>query len=546
MTQEEALTILKMGKSVFLTGAPGSGKTYVINKYIDFLRSCGISPAITASTGIAATHIGGVTIHSWSGIGIKDDMSPQEIIALSTHKQLLKRCNDTSVLIIDEISMLGARQFDLVDKVLRAVRGIEKPFGGMQIVLSGDFFQLPPITKQSPLYAYESKAWQELNPTTCYLETSFRHEDPAFIDLLQALREGRHDDSVYHVLQERLREDNDEQKTILYTHNVDVDSENIKRLYAISGEEREFCMTSTGRNPLVATLIRGCLAPERLVLRVGAQVIFVRNDQKGRYVNGTRGVVVDFEKGLPLVKTLSGKHILAEYASWTIEEGDAVRAEISQIPLRLAWALTIHKSQGMTLDEAYIDLSRAFIPGQGYVALSRVKSLSGLYVKGFSNYALVVDPRVSAVDKFFLQYSKQARDGLSLLQRETIQEAIQAFIQSAGGSIGTYVEKTVATKKLSTYEKTYMLIQEKKSLEEIALERGYSTGTILTHLERLLEEHPSIYKEIEYLKPEERTFTLIKDAFSKTQSSKLSLVKDIVPSSCSFEDIRLVRLFLQR
>ncbi|KKR39213.1 MAG: AAA ATPase [Parcubacteria group bacterium GW2011_GWF2_40_10] len=148
MKQKDALKILKAGKNVYLTGAAGSGKTHVLNEYISYLKNRGARAAVTASTGIAATHIGGVTIHSWSGAGIKDDLNDEDIERLIQKEYLYKKFEKTKVLIIDEVSMLSSRLFDSVERVCRAMKRSEEPFGGMQVVLSGDFFQLPPITKE--------------------------------------------------------------------------------------------------------------------------------------------------------------------------------------------------------------------------------------------------------------------------------------------------------------------------------------------------------------------------------------------------------------
>ena len=185
MTQSQALAILKTGTSVFLTGEPGSGKTYAINEYVAYLRSRGIEPAITASTGIAATHIGGMTIHSWSGIGIKTVLNKHDLHKIATSQYIIKRVRRAKVLIIEEVSMLNPETLSMVDVVCRQIKESLEPFGGMQVVFSGDFFQLPPVIKRetvnnaqtalvetpSTRFAYDSPVWQQLNPYVCYLNT---------------------------------------------------------------------------------------------------------------------------------------------------------------------------------------------------------------------------------------------------------------------------------------------------------------------------------------------------------------------------------------
>ncbi|MDO8302063.1 MAG: AAA family ATPase, partial [Sedimentisphaerales bacterium] len=204
MTQEYALSILKTGESAFVTGEPGSGKTYIINEFISWLRERGVEPAITASTGIAATHIGGLTIHSWSGIGIKEKLTRYDLQKISENRRAVKRVRETHTLIIDEISMLSAGTLEMVESVCRAIRGGAEPFGGLQVVLVGDFFQLPPIIRRaipgdiqeeffpsensSSIFAFDSPAWRRLNPAVCYLSEQHRQGDGEFLDILSAIR----------------------------------------------------------------------------------------------------------------------------------------------------------------------------------------------------------------------------------------------------------------------------------------------------------------------------------------------------------------------
>jgi nucleoside-triphosphatase THEP1 len=197
MDQQLALSILKSGRNVFLTGQAGSGKTFVINKYIQWLRSCGVQVAITASTGIAATHIGGVTIHSRSGIGIKDVLSDYDMELIQQNERLHKNISKAKVLIIDEISMLSANTIDSVDRVVQMLRRDGRPFGGLQVIFVGDFFQLPPVMSLNPdgsesnkRFAFASKAWKDLDLVMCYLHTQHRQSEGDFSDILNTLRKG--------------------------------------------------------------------------------------------------------------------------------------------------------------------------------------------------------------------------------------------------------------------------------------------------------------------------------------------------------------------
>ncbi len=391
------------GDSVFLTGAPGAGKTYVLNQFIRFAKQAGKNVAVTASTGIAATHIGGTTIHSWSGLGIKDVLTQWDIDKLKASAKYVKRYNATDILVIDEVSMLHGARLDMVNAVAKAVRQNPAPFGGMQVILVGDLFQLPPITRGSldVDFAHLSAAWGELSPKICYLTEQHRVTmGDALLDLLQAMRKGDVNEFHETILRERLEAAADGETIItkLYSHNADVDTINQRHLAALGNETHRYTMRSSGVAAKREQLAKGVLAPEVLELKEGAEVMFVANNFPKGFVNGSRGTVIGFEGDNPVVVLTGGKEIIVEPHTWSLEEDGRVRAEISQYPLRLAWAITIHKSQGMSLDAAEIDLSRSFTPGMGYVALSRVRSMDGVYLRGINHVALQLHPLIFDFD----------------------------------------------------------------------------------------------------------------------------------------------------
>jgi hypothetical protein len=432
MTQDEALAILKTGLNVFLTGEPGSGKTHTIDLYAKWLRERGIEPAVCASTGIAASHLGGQTIHSWSGIGVKRKISDYDIDLIQSREKTAKRIIYAKVLIIDEISMLDAATLDSVDRVLRTLRRKplqpEEPFGGLQVIFVGDFFQLPPVSREKvTAFAFESTAWKEANPIICYLSEQHRQEDGDFLDLLSGMRRGTLSPAHRARLSSRVGILSKQTvATRLYTHNENVDRINTESLEKIDGKTRVYQMTSRGAQGLVESLKSQCLSPEVLTLKEGASVMFTRNNFEAGYVNGTLGSVAGFNAfGSPIVKTRSGVTITVEPAEWAIQDGNKILAKITQIPLRLAWAITVHKSQGMSLDAAIIDLSQAFEFGQGYVALSRLRTLSGLFLEGFNERALQMHPKIVERDRSFRAYSDAARKkfaGLPQSQKETMEK----------------------------------------------------------------------------------------------------------------------------
>ncbi len=463
MTQAEALDILKTGESVFLTGEPGAGKTYTINRYVSYLREHTIEPAITASTGIAATHIHGMTLHSWSGIGIMRNLNNKDITEIAKSRYIAARVRKTRVLIIDEVSMIDAATLDTVDQVCRKARRSEEPFGGLQVVLVGDFFQLPPVSKAGEpevLPAFQSYAWRALNPIPCYLTEQHRQADEAFLRVLSAIRENAFEEGHFQYLEERVMdlENVPRDVTRLFSHNVDVDAINTQELSKLPSRAQAYRMAGRGPERLLDSLKRGCLSPELLVLKQGASVMFTKNNPMLGFANGTLGVVVGFDSKTkyPIIQTRAGQYITAEPVEWVIEEEGEPLAKITQLPLRLAWAITIHKSQGMSLDAAVMDLSRVFEFGQGYVALSRVRTLSGVHLLGANDRAFQVSPAIVEQDREFRLQSETAQDDLIQIPRGQLEEKHTMFLKSCGWREVKDVNQsaTIAVEKAGTKKNT--------------------------------------------------------------------------------------------
>ncbi len=282
----------------------------------------------------------------------------------------------------------------------------------MQVVLSGDFFQLPPIAKnrdEQVKFVYESQSWKEMNIKICYLSEQYRQDEDTILHVLSDIRSGSVDENTTELLRdafERTLEDHIE-PTKLFTHNANVDIINNKELQKIDGKEIGYTMISDGVEQVISALQNSCLAPQELLLKEGALVMFVRNNFEEGYVNGTTGTVINFtDDELPVVETFDGETITVYPEKWKIEEEGKMLAEIEQLPLRLAWAITVHKSQGMTLDAAEIDLSRSFEYGMGYVALSRVRTLKNMKLLGINDIALQVNPEILKADKRFQKESR--------------------------------------------------------------------------------------------------------------------------------------------
>jgi ATP-dependent DNA helicase PIF1 len=553
MLQNEALEILKMGKNVFLTGPAGSGKTFVLNSYIEYLKKHAVDVAVTASTGIAATHLGGQTIHSWSGLGIKKFLTDYDIEDLMSRQYLYKRFEKTKILIIDEISMIDATRLDMIEWICRQMKRSERPFGGMQVILCGDFFQLPPISQDDlseTEFAFKSHTWSASKFVICYLSEQHRQKDKTFLSILNEIRENKVTRKTIDLLKARFNKEpeNGGEYTRLYTHNIDVDDVNKRHLGLIAGDKRVYHMSSKGSQNLAETLKKSCLSPQELTLKVGARVMFTKNHVEGRYVNGTLGKIKEFNSyGNPLVETNSGLLFEVLPQSWKIEEEGKVKAEINQLPLRLAWAITVHKSQGMSLDAMELDLSKSFVKGMGYVALSRVRSLSGIKLLGFNDMSLLVNDEILEMDEKFREESLKAREDLNELSKEEISEIQRKWIKEIEPVEKVKIKKKEKEIKKSTHEITKEMLMHEISLADIAEARGIKPETVVSHIEELALSKDC--PDVTYLKRELKRNELddILSAFKKTGTTTLSPVYNLLAKQKkkpSYFKIRLARLFL--
>lgn len=553
MTQERALDILKTGANVFLTGEPGAGKTHVINQYIAWLEAAGLNVAVAASTGIAATHIGGMTIHSWSGIGIKDSLSPQDLDAISSREKIVNRAKKAHVLIVDEISMLDGKVVDMVDKVLKTVRQSEEAFGGVQVVFVGDFFQLPPVTRQGDMmrYAFESNAWLGLKPLVCYITEQYRQDDEMLLSLLASIRKNEIEEDHYTLLQEQTEIAFEQiEPTRLYTHNADVDAVNAQKLNELPGSGKKYQMQGTGRKQLIEGLVKNCLSPEALILKEDAMVMCTKNNFEAGYVNGTLARVVGFEETLPIIETADGMRITVRPTTWEMVEDKKILASIEQLPLRLAWAITVHKSQGMSLDAAEIDLSRAFVYGQGYVALSRVRTLDGLKVLGMHPNALQVDPKVVQQDKRFHAESDAAEDAFAEMEESQVSDMHERFVVACGGKVptGEIVSRAPAerVKQESTFAQTKALLKEGKTIEQIIRARTLTESTVWSHVEKLALDGEITKEDIVQLEPTDIDWDVARDeleaAISEHGTERLKPLYEETEEKYDYSLVRLARV----
>ncbi len=482
-----ALEVMLSGESVLLTGSAGAGKTFVLNQFIRLAKGDGKHVSVTATTGLAATHLGGTTIHSWAGIGIDDSLEPGFIERVS--KGRMEIIQKTDILIIDEISMLHDYRLDMVDEVCRAVRKCDEPFGGIQIIMSGDFFQLPPINRgdsRAGGFVVNSKVWQELDPAICYLSEQYRQDDEKLLDILNSLRAGElkrhHAESL--LARVDVQPETDELLTELHTVNIDVDKLNEAKLELLEGDEVFYTQSTKGGKNYIDSLQRSVLAPATLRLKKGALVMSVKNSLDKKYVNGSLGTVIDFEAvtEYPIVEFKNGKVVTMAPDTWELRDGEKKRASITQIPLRLAWAITVHKSQGMTLDAARIDLRKAFVEGMGYVALSRVKNLDNLYLVGINQMALRVSEDAQTID--ILLRDKAARDQKRFKYLEDQIEKRKIELPKKTKKAGGWAEKIA--KMRETYPNAYMPWETQ---QDVLLKEKFQNGATVKELSKLLGRH---------------------------------------------------------
>jgi ATP-dependent DNA helicase PIF1 len=478
------------GESVLLTGPAGAGKTFVLNQFIRIAKNDGKHVSVTATTGLAATHLGGTTIHAWAGIGVMDSLPNGFAEHMSKGRREIIEKTDT--LIIDEISMLHDFRLDMVNEACRLVRKKpDVPFGGIQVIMSGDFFQLPPINRgdsRAGGFVVYSNAWSDLNPTICYLQEQHRQDDEQLLEILNAMRSGdvrrRHAEMLVERGNLELPEGD---MTELHTTNVDVDRINNAKLDDIYGDEFTYTQSTTGAANYVESLQRSVLAPAELKLKKGALVMAVKNAADRKYVNGSLGTVQDFDSltDYPIVEFRSGKVVTMVPDTWELRDGDKKRASIIQIPLRLAWAITVHKSQGMTLDAAKMDLSKAFVEGMGYVALSRVKNLENLYLAGLNRMALRVSEDAMVINEQLQAKSEMDAEKFAYLQKSAEKRASKpeaVKTRKKGG--GAWSEKIA--KMRETHPNAYMPWEK---TDDNLLKQDFQNGVSIKELSKKLGRH---------------------------------------------------------
>jgi ATP-dependent DNA helicase PIF1 len=404
LKQQEVFEAITNGESVFISGPAGVGKTEVIKVAI---RSLGgyVRVGLTSTTGTSALLIGGTTLHSFLGIGLGRDTPDKLLKNIMQNSRVKNRWLELDILIIDEISMLSAELFDKLEYIARVIRRSKTAFGGIQLILSGDFLQLPCVGSET--FCFDAESWNNCVSRVFYLTEIIRQSNVEFQKCLNEVRVGKLSDESIEMLQSRVGLDlsekyKDIRPTILFPLNANVERINEEELDKIAKQGVEFVEYDMSistphhlRNGdmIITRFKKSCPAPESLQLCVGAQVMLVVNlDLANELANGSRGVVVGFRDDKPIVQ-FSGRQSLIDYYTWEMKEEGQIYLKATQIPLKIAYALSIHKSQGCSLDCVQIDLANIFEYGQAYCGLSRVKNLDGLTITALDVTKIQAHPR---------------------------------------------------------------------------------------------------------------------------------------------------------
>ena len=423
-SQLHAYNLIRSGKNVLITGPAGTGKSFLLKQLIRDFPDL----VVTSTTGISALAVHGRTIHSWSGCGRFDMERSTLLRTLEFGKsKAAARIRSATRLAIDEISMMHGYDFEVLDDVFQTIRGSSKPFGGLQIILFGDFLQLPPIAKHHAFYpverdkavvfCFETLSWTGAEFQTVQLTEVFRQRDENFIGLLHRLRVGYYhppDVEWLKALHHKSIEDSDHEPVVVLPKNRgpgSAEDYNAQKLASLDEESvfyhaEDWC--ASGFESELSEIDKSCLAVRDLELKVHAQVMMLTNEffEATGLVNGSVGQVVRLDDDGPCVEWENGVKFKPERSEWTLEDRVVVDvpdgpskietqvvARRRQYPIKLAWANSIHKSQGMSLRCVYTDLRKIFAPGQTYVALSRAQTHEGLYVKNFTERAIWVEPK---------------------------------------------------------------------------------------------------------------------------------------------------------
>jgi ATP-dependent DNA helicase PIF1 len=588
--QKYALYCALEEKNMFITGSAGVGKTFLIKKIVNALQIRGKKVEATAMTGAASVLINGKTLHSWAGIGIGTKNVEDYIKKIKTNYGLKNRWLHIKCLIIDEVSMLDVELFEKLHLIAQAIRYNQKFFGGIQLILVGDFSQLPPISKNKKInYCFQSSLWENIKHTIM-LTTIIRQKNLDFQKCLQEVRINKCSEKTLELLNSRVgleyNEKSDIIPTTLFTTRENVSNMNNKNLLKLKQEIHKYqahCKVLHKESKVkketikreMDFLLQNAIYEIELEICIGAQVMLLINGLDSSLCNGSRGVVTGFSNGLPIVKFLNGKEITIEKQMYEYEQ-PLYKVGIKQIPLKLAWAITIHKSQGSTLDYAVVDIgSNIFEYGQTYTALSRLKDINSLYITNFNPKKIKTHSKViEFYDK--LEKNKTMLDNW-IKENVTDKDDKEKKVKNTENTENTKTkqntifndfsdmnlhnidinkmnqeleqiekdiiedEKNKKKPKKKTDEITFEMFKEGKTIEEIMRERKLKRDTICDHLMKYKNDPLITYEKF----MTEDEFNEIKSVIMKLGiTSRLREMKQKLSSNLGYDKIKIVREFI--
>ncbi len=537
--QEKALDMLEREGNIFLTGAAGTGKSFLLNRYLAD-KPTELFP-IVASTGAAAVLVGGRTFHSFFGLGIMEGGIDATVARATRSPKLVRRLLTAACVIIDEVSMLSGTTLLAAERVARTVRGKNEPWGGLRIIAVGDFAQLPPVTPGAQVkdWAFLHPVWRESNFQPALLSTVMRTRDGEFLDVLNLVRAGAANEQVRAFLEERLVDDTEFiEGTRLYAHRHSAESYNLHRLASLGGEERSFPTLYEGDERSVETAKKSMPVPDILQLKKGALVMMRKNDvsEERLFVNGSLGHVTGIAEEVLTIRLLTGPEIEVEKQKFSALDGDGRElAAAWNFPVTLAWATTIHKAQGTSLDSLIVDLSALWEPGQAYVAMSRVRSGAGLHVERWQASSIRAEPLVTQFyDSLAVEMERYVPRAffapVDLRQREAEPDEEQEVRRMAKRSAAK--AKKRATDLLS-------LVRERASLQEMVDATGYKADRLPLHLEKLLRQGEMF--SLQHLIEDVPSLGAIREAFETCGLAKLKPAYEHLREEVDYDTLRLVR-----
>lgn len=396
--QRAALELMAGDHNVFVTGGAGTGKSYLLRKFLHNVDA--VKFPVLASTGAAAVLVGGRTFHSFFGLGILEGGAEATLLRALKDKRVIRRLKKATGFVLDEVSMIPGQALELAERIASGARSDPRPWGGLKVIAVGDFAQLPPVSRDS-----RHRDWAFLNPA--WLKTEFKsvqlkeimrsRGDPEFSEILADIRIGQVTQRVKNMLDWHQAQpaDDTQEASVLYAKKIDVERINLQKLSALPGESHFFETEYAGDEKMRKALIANAPVPEKIEIKKGALVMIRQNDPRGRWVNGSLGHIAEIDEDLLGIDLLNGTHVEIERTRFTMLNAEGVEvASAKNFPIHLAYAITIHKAQGATLDRAVVSLRRLWEPGQAYVALSRVRSASSLIVEGWEAASIFADPAV--------------------------------------------------------------------------------------------------------------------------------------------------------